>query len=256
MSPPQNDALRRRLLGAGAAVAVVVGGALFVTSGPDGDAIFASGFEEGESGGGETPPTCEAIPPGWQRIDKSWQAAFSAPNLIATASYPQGVGRPVPIPGRLPGYEGPSGNNATLDKLIGKGTITVVAFIALANTTATLTWDPAQANAFYGYGQPRPAVSMFVGLSDKPGSTCIAPNFDPCAKNAGGGSLFWTTKQDANPANVCILTPGKTYYYTFVMADTSDGLVYGEHSCSESAPNSANGCDVQMRHTAVVTLPP
>jgi hypothetical protein len=195
--------------------------------------IFANGFEA-EAPGAD--PCAHLIQPeGWQRVSKTWVQTWSSADGSPEAVWPESVGFPVPVPGR------------TSSGFIRKGQYLVVPFVPDADQSVTITWDTAQANPGQGYGLPRPAYSMFIGISDTPGDFCVTFGFDPCSRVAGQDSLHWTTKPDASSA-VCPLVAGQTYYMNVVMADPRDGLQPGEHSCTE-APNSADGCDVQARHS-------
>lgn len=192
--------------------------------------IFYNGFEPAEAG----PPICPPIPDGWVTKHKTWQAAFSSPSGHLQANYPNGVGTPSP----LPGYEFyPS------TKFL-KGQIIAIEFIPLPDKTVDMTFDTAQSQ--FGYTQPRPADGMFISIS-----TCrwdVTPPEDPrCGVFASGASLFYTTRRPELGA--CPVDPGVPYYINVMMANPYDGLEVGEHSCSETAVNSANGCDVQIRST-------
>lgn len=241
---------------AGVVVVLAAAGGIFVASQMDTsapDAVFRDGFEQAAEQGPPVPidPCIDPLvaPLGWEIVNKTWVQAFSAPNgnpnLVAT--YPKGIGYPVPIPGFFPGVRK---TDLTLANMIRKGQILVIGpFVAPPNTTVTLTWDNVQSNTLVGYTQPRPADMMFVAMSRCAADLRMEAN-DACAKLAGSAQINWTTKP-APSAAVCQAQAGGTYWYTVVMADPRDGLTVGEHTCSDIAPNSANGCDVQMKHTAV-----
>jgi hypothetical protein len=177
-------------------------------------------------------------PAGYTEILKTWPVAFKSPNpnVTTTPVYPTSPGSPVPV-------------GAT------KGTYTAIQFTSLANMTVDMTWDTAQAQL--GYPSPRPADSMFISISPCAGDL-RAPNSasgDPwlkpgCRQVSGAGSMFYTTRSQYNSNDVlCKIEPGQVYYINISPVDPGDGLTPGEHTCSTSAPNSASGCDVQMRHT-------
>jgi hypothetical protein len=183
---------------------------------------------------GITDPTFQ--PAGWERVNKTWVDAFSSPNRRHIATYPNSIGIPVPI-----------GAN--------KNTYTTVPFTPTANLTVDLSWDVVQANRDHGYPNPRPADSMFIGISPCPGDlrTPDASSADPwlengCRRVGGGGSIFYSTLPGLSNESVCRLVAGQTYYLNIVAANPEGGLEPGEHTCSTSAPNSANGCDVQAMH--------
>lgn len=169
------------------------------------------------------------------RVDKTWEAAFSAAPgapTSAVAVYPNSIGTATPV-----------GAN--------KGTYTVIPFTPnSANLTVNMFFDPAQASSAIGYTSPRPALAMFVGLSPCPGDLRPpAGTADPfegsaCRRFNNTGSLTYSTFF-VGPG-VCKLEVGQQYFINVAPIDTSDGLQVGEDSCG----NSLTGCDVQMRHTA------
>jgi hypothetical protein len=200
--------------------------------------IFADGFEEGEPGGPVDPCLDPLVmPAGWLLKQKTWVAAFSNPSGTPQATYPNSVGFPVPVPGYEQWHR--SGNH----KYYLKGQIVAIGFVAEAGTTVDITWDGAQSGP--NYTMPRPARMMHFTLSVCPWD--VRPTV-LCSLTAGAGSLFHSTRTDIT-GSFCPLIAGNTYYLNAVMADPNDGLTPGEHTCSDTAPNSANGCDVQMRHT-------
>lgn len=179
-------------------------------------------------------------PAGWIATEESWVEAFSAPDGSLMPTYPQGLGFPVPIGAARGGY-------------------TVIAFTPTEELTVTLTWDPAQANPGRGYRMPRPAESMFIGISRCPGdlrpsdSTSANPWLqEGCRRTGGGASLSYRTFGGPSDVYVCRLEPGVVHYLTVAAVNPADGLTEGEHTCSETAPNSALGCDVQVVHSGVV----
>jgi hypothetical protein len=203
-------------------------------SGASAEPIFADGFESREAGGADPCDHPLVAPEGWVRKSASWGHVFSAPNGSALATYPNSVGSPVPVPGfEVWRSRGPTH--------FLKGQIVAIPFVALPDTTVEMTWDTAQANQPYGYGAPRPANSMFVGVSQCPWDVRVDPR---CSRASGQDTLVYTT-EDAGSA--CRVEAGQTYYINVVMANPTNGLTPGEHSCS-AATNSVNGCDVQMRH--------
>lgn len=177
------------------------------------------------------------------RVTKTFVQAFSPPDGDPTASYPNSVGFPVPI-----------GAN--------KGSYLTVPFVAQPNTVVDMTWDTAQANGFQGYSSPRPADAMFVGISPCPGDLRPTDHFSEdiflrngCRRVTGLDSMFYsTTSGTVNPYSICKLEAGKTYYINIapVNPNQSSGP-NSTYTCSTTAPNSANGCDVQIRHTGGFT---
>lgn len=169
-------------------------------------------------------------------VTKEWDLAFKSPNSTQLPVYPNSPGAPVPV--------GAS-----------KGSYTAIRFTARANTTVDMTWDTAQAQL--GYSNPRPADSMFISISPCAGDL-RAPNSasgDPwlqggCRISAGAGSMFYTTLTNYQSSDfLCRLEAGQVYYINVSPIEPNDGLTPGEHTCSNTAANSATGCDVQMRHS-------
>jgi hypothetical protein len=200
------------------------------------DRIFADGFEEFEAGA-ELCDSPLVMPAGWATETKTWVAAFSNPSGTPQATYPNSVGFPVPVPG----YK--QYHRSGFHTYYLKGQIVAIGFVAEAGRTVDITWDTAQSGP--NYTMPRPADMMHVGVSPCPWD--LRPTA-LCSVTAGAGSLFHSTKPDAI-GSFCPLIAGATYYLNVAMADPNDGLTPGEHTCSVTAINSANGCDVQMRHT-------
>lgn len=195
--------------------------------------IFANGFEP-EAPGAD--PCMGLIQPfGWQRVNKTWQEAWTSPTG-QVPTFPTSGGNPVPIPGKRAGT----------NDYITKEQYLVISFVPQPGQSIEMAWDVAQAQS--GYGQPRPANAMFVGISDTPGDFCTAlPGHDPCAKYGGQDSLFWTTSLTPG-FNQCPLVPGTTYYMNIIMANPGDGLIFGEQGACQDVPNSQLGCDVQATH--------
>lgn len=212
-------------------VLMCLGLAMLIFGAARADTLYRDGFEEPEAGLGP----CEhplVAPVGWELKQKPWTVAFSSPSGHRQATYPNGVGNPSPVPG----YEFYPSTKFR------KGQIVAIPFVAQPEQTVDITWDTAQSQ--FGYTQPRPAESMFIGISACPWDVRPHPN---CSLSAAGGSLFHTTRTPSGPA--CKLDAGQTYYINVVMADPSDGLDPWEHTCSMTAANSAEGCDVQVRHS-------
>lgn len=170
-------------------------------------------------------------PPGLTRTDKTWVAAWSAPNGTQTAVYPNSIGSAVPV-----GAE--------------KGRYTVIPFVPTSGLTVNIFYDPAQTNSSIGYTVARPAQAMFMSISPCPGD--LRPvndsSSDPferstCRLFANTGSLFYTT---GTSTSLCRLVAGTQYYLNVAAIDTSDGLQSGENSCG----NTLSGCDVQAIHRA------
>jgi hypothetical protein len=207
--------------------------------------IFADGFETPGAAGPPVvdPPTdpCDhplVAPGGWVRKTVAWEHVFSAPNRIAVATYPNSVGSPVPVPG----FEVWAARQQSAKYFL-KGQIVAIPITPLPDTAVEMTWDGAQANQLYGYGFPRPALSMFVGVSACPHDVRIDPL---CSRASGQDTLVYSTRRGDGSA--CRVEAGATYYINIIMANPRDGLTPGEHTCS-AATNSVFGCDVQMRHT-------
>jgi hypothetical protein len=133
-----------------------------------------------------------------------------------------------------------------------KGTYTVVPFTPTAGLTVDLSWDGVQANSNYGYRIPRPADSMFIGISNCPGDF-RAPDANSqveflqngCRRIGGGASLFYSTRPGP-PSNeaVCRLKPNELYYINVAAINPVDGIFPGEHTCNDAAINSLTGCDI------------
>lgn len=198
----------------------------------NGESIFGDGFEV------PVPiDHCDhplVSPEGFALKTKSWVDAFSTPGTT-NAVYPNSVGSPVPVPG----YEWFRRYQSGQYQFYTKGQIVAIPFVALPETTVDMTWDTAQAGP--NYGTPRPADAMFVGISPCAWDLRSDPK---CSRMSGLDSLFYTTREGSG--SVCKLDPGGTYYINVVMADPQNSLL---PTCSTSSPNSADGCDVQMRHT-------
>jgi hypothetical protein len=204
-------------------------------------ASVAAAAGGGDTGGGGT-TGCSISDPliqpaGFGAANKSWVQAFTSPNPnVAAPSYPNGPGTPVPVGAQ-------------------KGSYTAIQFTSRPDLTVDMTWDTAQPQI--GYSSPRPADQMFVSISPCPGD--LRPSNpasgDPwlqngCRITAGAGSTFYTTRPGyVSNDFVCKLEPNQVYYINLSPVNPNDGLSPGEHTCTDSAPNSAGGCDVQMRHS-------
>ena len=185
-----------------------------------------------------TPGTPGVQPMGWQRVDTTWENLFKPRDGAPIPTYPDSLGFPVPI-----------GAN--------KGQYTSAAFVAEANQTVNMFWDPAQANPWEGYSYARPAEGMFISVSPCPGD--VRPADDAvggflaagCRRFANTGSLVFSTSPGLvqSTFGACKLDAGKTYYLNVMPANPDDGLVAGEHSCTPS-PTSDLGCDVQAKSTS------
>lgn len=232
---------------------------------PDTNAIFADGFE--------TPCVVNCDPPlpdvtdydlcadpstglnldgirpfGWTPYQLTWLQAFSAPACLTNprdrrcsfATYPNSLGVPVPLGTWRGGYLS-------------------VPFTTLPRLTVDMSWDTAQANGNIGYGTPRPADAMWIAISPcagdmRPPDSTPNPWTKPgCRVLAGGASLFYRTFGAPGEA-FCRLKPNALYYLTVSPSNPLDVLTLGEHTCSETAVNSALRCDVQTRHTGVQNL--
>jgi hypothetical protein len=230
-----NDRIQRRRGGALGIVTVAVVTAAAVVLLPElAGPLFSDGFEGQGQAGAPIDPCADPLvaPAGWDLKLKPWNVAFSGPTGTPKATYPNSVGNPVP----LPGWEFYPSTKYR------KGQIVAIPFTAKPDQTVDLTWDPAQSQ--YGYTQPRPAVSMFIGISRCRWDLRLVPG---CSMVAGDGSLFYTTRRPAGPA--CALEPGP-YFLNVAMADPTNGPpAPNSHTCSDSAVNSAEGCDVQIRAT-------
>jgi hypothetical protein len=191
------------------------------------DTIFAHGFEEPGSGGADV---CPEPPAGFALRSKTWVAAFTTPGSPQPAMYPNSSGYPVPVPG----YESFTRYQQGWFRFYRKTDFVAIGFVAQPNQSVTLTWDTAQSGP--NYGMPRPANAMFVGISPCPWDA--RPSV-LCSRMSGLDSLFYTTRG----GSACPLIAGETYYINVLMADPSNGFA---HTCSETAANSADGCDIQM----------
>jgi len=116
-----------------------------------------------------------------------------------------------------------------------KQTLVVNSFVAGQNQYATIFFDPAQANSSIGYGQPNPALAMFLGISECRGD--LRPK-QFCSVFNNTGSVTWSTM---NFPNTCELVPGKTYFMT-ISPHSPEDLTYTCPSQDQS------GCDVQSVH--------
>lgn len=195
----------------------------------------------------DTPPpqNCSAAPDpqlqpaGWNRVNKTWVANWSAKNNSAVAIYPESASSVVAF-----GAE--------------KGAYSVVGpFTANPNQTIRIYWETAQANNGYGYNNPRPAESMWIGISPCPGDFRTTDNLsaDPfrrggCRKHANSDTLIFSSTAFETNETSCHVEPGQQYYMNVIAADPENGLTAGEHTCT-AVPNSANGCDVQGNHRVV-----
>jgi hypothetical protein len=195
--------------------------------------IFANGFSS----------TCSdplIAPPDFPTVTVQWHNAFSSPDGSPMAAYPNSVGFPVPI--------GAS-----------KGGAITIPFVPTANLTVDMSWDPAQANGNQGYPNPRPSESMFFSISNC-AADLRAPlegSPDPflsgrCRAMGTGASLIYSTRESISGDVACKLQPGVVHYLTVSPVDPSDGISPFEHTCSDH-PNSAFGCDVQVRHSGNVS---
>lgn len=193
--------------------------------------IFAHGFEEPGSGGGEVDACLDPLvmPAGFAHRSKTWGAAFTTPGVQPQATYPNSSGYPVPVPG----YEWFTRYQVGFYRLYLKSDFVAIGFVAQPNQDVTMTWDTAQSAP--NYGMPRPASAMFVGVSPCPWDA--RANL-LCSKVSGQDSLFMTTRF----GSACPLIAGETYYINILMADPQNGFA---HTCQD-VPNSQNGCDVQM----------
>jgi hypothetical protein len=202
------------------------------------DRIFTDGFEEFEAGA-ELCDSPLVMPAAWAFESKTWVDAFSRPGGTPAATYPNSVGNPVPVPG----YRWFRRLQVGQFEFYKRGQFVAIGFVAQASTTVDITWDTAQSGP--NYTTPRPADMMHVGLSPCPWD---ARPHALCSVTAGQASLFGSTRTD-QPGSFCPMVAGATYYLNVLMANPNDGLTFGENVCSETAANSAEGCDVQMRHT-------
>ena len=168
-------------------------------------------------------------PPGWAIQWKSWEEAWRSPTGGSQPTFPNSPYIPVPI--------GAS-----------KGAMLVVPFTMPAALTLELTWDTAYAQPGY---LPRPADRMHIAISPCAGDLrAIVPESDDgfltdrCRAVEGTDALFLRS----TGLGACLLETGQRYYMTVAPVDPSDGLSFGEHTCSQVAANSASGCDVQATH--------
>ena len=168
-------------------------------------------------------------PSSMTRIDKTWVQAFSAPNGFVTGTYPVSVPGPVPI-----GSE--------------KGHYTVIPFTPNAAENVSITFDMAQANNQYGYGQPRVTNGgMFVSISPCAGDLRAIDNGttddflrSSCRIWNNAGGLTYSTVPGS--PTICRLEAGVPYFITVSPVDPSDGITAGEETCLN---DSFTGCDVQ-----------
>jgi hypothetical protein len=211
---------------------LVLVGAAALCSTARGQTIFANGFEVPGEPGGEVDACLDPLvaPAGFALKHKTWVKAFTTPGSPNPAIYPNSSGYPVPVPG----YESFTRYQSGWYRLYTKTDFIAIGFVAQPDLDVTLTWDTAQSGP--NYGMPRPADAMFVNISPCPwdGRSSFL-----CSRTSGLDSLFMTTRFGA----ACPLIAGETYYINVVMADPSNGF---QHTCSTTAANSADGCDVQM----------
>lgn len=203
------------------------------------DTIFSNGFE---------PPVdfCEhpmVKPDGWVLKTKTWAEAFSTPGFPNSATYPNSVGSPVPVPG----YESFRRLQQGQFEFYKKGQIVAIPFVPLPDVSVSMTWDTAQSGP--NYTTPRPAYSMFIGISPCKWDTRNDPFNTVCWRSSGLDSLFYSS-QLPFPPSVCPVNAGEEYFLNVMMADPITGPDPSTHSCQDAQNNfTYNGCDVQMRHT-------
>lgn len=202
-------------------------------------AVTAAETGGGNSGGG-VGVNCDITsndpnfnPSNFQKVEKQWVQAFSAPDGSPQAIYPGGVSFPTPVGAQ-------------------KGTYTAIPFTPVAGQSVNMYFDQVQPRPQDGYANPRPAEGMFVAISPCAGDLRVwSPgNADQflrpgCRKFEGTASIVWTTLPiyAQSDDTICKLNAGQTYYLHFLPANPQGGLQTGEHSC-EAAANSINGCDV------------
>jgi hypothetical protein len=194
---------------------------------PPSDVVFSDGFEEPEGGGGDPCDDPLVMPEGLVGVHRTWAQCFTPPDGSPVPEYPNSLGFPVPL-----GAD--------------KGTYKACEFTAQVNQVTNLFVEPAQANPGQGYRMPRPAQSMFLGVSICPGD--FRTTLPGCWMVVNTGTLV-TETVEANSPLACPLVAGQKYWLTVAPVDPRDGLTLGEHTC-QSVPNSENGCDQQARQTS------
>jgi hypothetical protein len=202
---------------------------LMFVSKADAQSIFADGFEEGR-GGGPPPDFCDhplVSPAGFTPVLITWQKLFTPRDGNPKPTYPNSLGFPVPI-----GAE--------------KGTYTAAKLTALPNQNVSMFWDPAQAKPSEGYFKARPALGMWIAISECPGDFRVSPG---CAKFANTGSLIWSTRITQSTPSACAVVAGEDYFITVAPYDPRGPLRPENHTCSPT-PSSEQGCDIQARSTS------
>lgn len=177
-------------------------------------------------------------PAGWVRQDVDWDTFWSSPDGDPSAVFPNSVSFPTPINARRGGY-------------------TVVPFTVPANTDVTMFWDHSQGRPQDGF-VGRPAKSVAISFSPCAGDVRAVSSTGPdrfvkaaCRRQSASGSLTWSSNPAyLNSPAVCYLEAGVVHYMNVIVADVSDGLTAGEHTCEEVAA-SATECGAQGRHSKV-----
>lgn len=213
--------------------------ALLAAAPASAERIFSDGFEEPGSGGVDYCDDPLVMPAGFVFKSKVWSEAFSVPGQ-SNAVFPNSVGTPVPVPG----YEWFRRFQQGQFQFYTKGQFVSIGFVMEPNLDISMTWDTVQSGP--NYTSPRPADAMLFNISPCPWDARIGFLSPACGKVSGLDSMFASSKMGVNPTFVCPLTAGVTYYLNVLMHNPDNSFV---HTCRDSSANSANGCDVQMRHS-------
>lgn len=176
-------------------------------------------------------------PAGMTGVDRTWQVTWSATNgsPLYQAQFPNSPPAPIAL-----------GANV--------GTYKSVGYIYPPNLTWVVSWDPAQPNGAYGYGQPRVTTGgMFIGFSPCRGDfrkTDQTSGYwwlrSACRKFNTAGSITLTTRTDL-PAHICYVPAGVAWYMTVSSVNPADDVL--TDTCSPPTFTALGlGCDVQATH--------
>ncbi len=195
-----------------AAALIFVGVMSWPKSAKSADRVYRDGFEIED-------PCAGATPAGYAVRYRTWQETWSAPNGSVQAAFPNSIGSAVPV-------------GADRQQIV------TVPFVALPGQYAAIFFDPAQANRSIGYGQPRPALAMFVGISECPADLRMTRERQFCTRFANTGAITWITYPSPG---ACQIEAGRTYYLSITPHDP----VTGDYWCPDP---ERSGCEVQAVH--------
>ena len=207
----------------------------FTSADASAESLFADGFELAQvdpcdDGNNRVAPAVLA------GNDRSWQSAWSSTNGNFPASFPNSPPAPIAL-----------GANV--------GQYLSVGYIYPAGLVWQITFDQAQPNNGYGYGQPRPANGgMFIGFSPCRGD--LRPT-DPqseywwlrpaCRTLNTAGTLTLTTRTDL-PAHICHVPAGVVWYMTVAPVNPNSPDFPADTCEPPTFSPLGLGCDVQASH--------